>query len=193
MAGERWAEERRNAALAAVNAVLPDIVGPARRMGLGVAVEQSRDMRLHVVAVELPGSRPLVVAVYATTEESRPIPWSRLQSRLERLRGARERLAPPGGDTLYFILAASPRARPTGPARRRLAREKVLFTAPRELRRWFSRYFNRRLAGLIRRLKEKGVKAYGRLAELLRALYLLASRLGHVDITLADVEAAIRA
>ena len=193
MASPRWAGEKRNAALAAVNTVLPDIVGPAKRMGLPVSVESTKDLRVHIVTVELPGSKPLILALYATTEESRPITWSRLGPRLERLEKHRGRWAPPGGDTLYFVLAASPRTRVTGPARRMLAKRKVLFLTPRKLRLWFNRYFNRRLAGLIKKLRAKKAKAYDKLAELLRVLYLLASRLGPIDVTLHEVEAMVRA
>ncbi|OWJ55603.1 hypothetical protein [Pyrodictium delaneyi] len=193
MAGERWAGERRNAALAAANTIIPRLAGAARGMGLRVRVDASKDHRVYVLVIDLPGSRSLAVGLYVTTEESRPIPWSRLWPRVARLSRTVAAHAPPGSDTLLFLVPAAPRARPTGPARRRLAGERVGFLAPRELQRWLNRYLGRRLAGLIRRLREKGIKAYGKLAELLRALHRLASALGPVDISLHEVEAMIRA
>jgi len=197
VAGERW--RRRGEALEAANAVLLPLARASRfareRLGADTRyrLESTSDDRVYVVVLELPGSRPLVLGVYATTEESRPLTFSRLAPRLRRLKRLMARRAPPGGDTLVFVLAASPRTRCTGPARRLLSRLRTGFMTPTGLREWLHRYLARRLARLLEALRERGVKAYGPLAGLLRALYMLARELGPVEITLADVEAAIRA
>ena len=194
MPGERWDLGRRDAALRAANAVLLGVLSAARGAGLRVEARWSSDQRLRVLVVDLPGSRSLAIGVYATTEESRPISPARAASKVERLLRLLSTAAPPGSDTLLFIVAATPRVRATGTARRLLARRYGAgFHTPGSARRWIHRYLRRRLTRLLESLREKRVKAYGRLAELLRALYLLASRLGKVDVTLSDVEAMTRA
>jgi len=198
--GERWAMERRGLALEAANTVLLPLARASRfaRERLGVdtryRLESTSDDRVYVVVLELPGSRPLVLGVYATTEESRPITFSRLAPRLRRMKSLLARWAPPGGDTLLFIVPASPKARTTMPARRLLSRLKTGFMAPTELREWLHRYIMRRLHGLLGVLRERSVKAYGPLAGLLRTLYILARELGPVPENLFyEVEAVIRA
>ena len=193
MAGERWAKERRSTALATANTIIPILAGAARRLGLQVRVESSSDRRVHVLVVDLPGSRPLALGLYVTTEESRPITFSRLAPRVGRLARTVARHAPPGSDTLLFVVPAGPRVRPTRPAARMLSRLRAGFKKPRELLGWLHSYLTRRLTKLLERLREKGVKAYGKLAGLLRALHRLASALGPLPISLAEVEAAIRA
>ena len=194
MHGERWDPGRRNLALRASNAVLLGVLSAARGAGLRVEARGSSDQRLRVLVVDLPGSRSLAIGVYATTEESRPISPSRASSRIERLHRLLAKAAPPGSDTILFLVAAAPRARATAAARRLLARRYGAgFHTPESARRWIHRYLRRRLTRLLETLREKRVKAYGRLAELLRSLYLLTRELGPVDVALADVEAAIRA
>ena len=200
MPGERWARERKELALSAYNEFMLAVARALRfvreRLGLGLRYrfdEGSSDRRVFLVEVELPASAPLVIAVYSTTEESRPLTWSRVAAKLHRLRRYTAQRAPPARDTFVAVVTASPRARATGPARRRARRAKVALGTVEEVLERLRGYLVRRLRGLIRSLREKEVKAYGGLAELLRALYLLASRLGPVDITLHEVEAAIRA
>jgi hypothetical protein len=194
VAGERWDPGRRNLALRAANAVLLGVLSAARGAGLRVEARGSSDHRLRVLVVDLPGSRSLAVGVYASTEESRPLSPARAVPRVERLRRLLAAVAPPGSDTLLFIVAASPRVRATTATRRLLARRYAAgFHSPESARRWIHRYLAKRLRGLLQSLRRRGVKAYGRLAELLRSLYLLARELGHLDVTLADVESIIRA
>ncbi len=197
MAGERW--KRRDAAVKAANTVLVPLASAVRfaweRLGTGARYRleaATSDYRVYVAVVELPGSRPLVLGLYATTEESRPITFHRLRPRLERLRKLVARYAPPGCDTLLFIVATA-RARPTRPAKRVLARLRVGFMSPRELRGWLHKYILRRLTRLLDTLREKKTKAWGPLAGLLRTLYALAKELGPLPISLAEVDAAIRA
>ncbi len=199
LAGERW--RRRGLALEAANAVrlvLARVLRRARERlgagGLGYRFhEPSGDRRVHLVEVELPASAPLVIGFYVSTEESRPITWGRMEARLRRVLRAAAAEAPPRRDLFLALVLASPRGRPTGPAARAARRSRVALGRPREVLEALHRYLAKRLHGLLEALREKNVKAYGPLAGLLRALYLLASRLGHVDVALADVEAAIRA
>ncbi|BES82583.1 hypothetical protein [Pyrodictium abyssi] len=200
MAGERWSEERMNLALGAYNVVRLVLARVLRfvreRLGLELRYrfdEGSSDRRAYLVEIELPASAPLVVAVYSTTEEARPLTWSRVAAKVLRLRRYVAQRAPPARDTFVAVVTASPRARVTGPARRRARRNKVALGHPQEVLGALRGYLAKRLRGLIQSLREKEAKAYGELAELLRVLYLLASRLGPVDITLHEVEAMTRA
>jgi len=200
VAGERWSKERRELALSAYNMFMLAVARALRfvreRLGLELRYrfdEGSSDRRAYLVEIELPASAPLVVAVYSTTEEARPLTWSRVAAKLRRLRRYTAQKAPPRRDMFMAVVAASPRARATGPARRRARRAKVALGTVEEVLRALQGYLAKRLRGLIQSLREKEAKAYGELAELLRVLYLLASRLGPVNISLHDVEAMIRA
>jgi len=201
LASPRWARERKELALEAYNAVrlvLARVLRFAReRLGMEAVRyrfdEGSSDRRVYLIEVELPASAPLVIAFYSTTEESRPLTWSRVAAKLRRLRRYAAQRAPPRRDMFVAVVTASPRARVTGPAARAARRNKVALGSPRKVLEALHMYLARRLTRLLEALRERGVKAYGRLAGLLRALYLLASRLGPVNISLRDVEAAIRA
>ena len=198
MAGERW--RLRGEALEAANQVVLVVARALRhareRLGapsLGYRfIGPSSDYRVHLVEVELPGSAPLVLGFYVTLEGSRPITWGRIGAKLARLlRAARE--APPQRDLFLALILASPRSRPTGPAARAARRSRVAVGRPREVLEALHRYLRRRLTRLLETLREKRVRAYGRLAELLRALYLLARELGPLDLSIRDVEAVTRA
>ncbi|ALL00750.1 hypothetical protein Pyrde_0700 [Pyrodictium delaneyi] len=201
MPGERWARERMGLALNAYNEFMLAVARSLRfvREKLGLEGlrprfdEGSSDRRVFLIEVELPASAPLVIAVYSTTEEARPLTWSRVEAKLRRLRRYAAQRAPPARDTFVAVVTASPRARATGPAQKRARRSKVALGTVKDALKALRGYLVKRLRGLIKSLREKEAKAYGELAELLRVLYLLASRLGPVGIPLHEVEAMIRA
>jgi len=198
--GERWNKERKGLALGAYNRFLLAVARALRfaRERLGAELrysvdEGSSDKRVFFIEVLLPASAPLVIAVYSTTEESRPLTWARVSAKLRRLHSYIARRTPPGRDLFVAVIAATPRVRATGPAQRRARRNKVALGTVENALKALRAYLAKRLHGLVRSLRERGVKAYGKLAELLRVLYLLASRLGPVAISLRDVEAVVRA
>ena len=198
MPGERWA--RKGLALGAYNKFLLAVARALRfaRERLGVELryrvdEGSSDKRVFFIEVSLPASAPLVIAVYSTTEESRPLTWARVSAKLRRLHSYIARRTPPSRDLFVAVIAATPRVRATNPARRRARRNKVALGTVENALKALRTYLARRLQGLIKSLRDKKTKAYGELAELLRVLYLLASRLGPIDVTLHEVEAMVRA
>lgn len=145
-------------------------------------LEASRDYSTGLLVLDLPGSHPLVVAVAASAQHSRPLAPSQLERRLQRLRRlvarARGKLFT-AADVVYVILA--PRGYTRGATR--LARTAGVIAArtPREAASRLARYLKQRLTALHARLR--GRRVWGPVPLLYHALAALAQALG------ADIKA----
>ncbi|KSW11369.1 hypothetical protein CF15_00425 [Pyrodictium occultum] len=180
--------QRRQRRLEAVNQLLLPLLRGARRyytawrlvnpLLTGVSrVDESSDYTVTVVTLQLPASSPLVVALYTSTQESRPISPSQLQRRIRRLRS---RVASLRGkvfnraDLVYIIYA--PRGFTVGA--RRMARREAVNLASRieDAIKALARFVGRRLARLTEKLR--GRRIWGEVPLLLYALQELTVSLG---------------
>lgn len=174
--------EAKEAALRAANNVIIPLLSIARRYSqllfklanetLHLRVLQTGDKRVNIVLVEPPASRPLVVAVYSSVQESRPVSPSQLRRRLVRLRKLVDKLRGKhfvSADIIYIYMT---RARLTINAYR-MARQAGIYVAlsSQHAKRILSRYFLKRVKGLLKKLQ--GQRIWGRLALLLYMLYEL--------------------
>ena len=83
-------------ALAAANTVLLPLMRAVHRYNrvyagrkpyytMKIQLIQTGDRRIHIAVIDIPGSNPLVVAIYSSTQESRPVSPSQIKRRLKRL------------------------------------------------------------------------------------------------------------
>ncbi len=188
--------EQREERLRQLNELLLPLLRAARRystlwsMYSGRPLQASRVVygRGYTAALflaELPGSHPLVIAVYSSAQRSRPLSPSQLSSRLRALKnlvaGERGRSFT-SADIVYIVIA--PRGATSG-ARRTAARQGATITlSPREAAARIARYIRSRLQALLRKLSQRRV--WGPLPLLAAALAHLASSLGEGKITVAD-------
>ncbi|ABM80348.1 hypothetical protein [Hyperthermus butylicus] len=180
--------ERRAVRLQAANKVLLPLLSGVKRFSrlwraynpllAGVSrVDQTRDYTVTILTVHLPASNPLVVALYTSAQESRPITPSQLGQRIARLRAQLAKLRGRvfnAADIVYAILA--PRGFTSGAIK--LARRLGVNTArkPEEVIQILAKYLTTRLNRLYLRLKGKLI--WGELPLLIYALQELAAALG---------------
>jgi hypothetical protein len=189
--------EAKQRALAQANGLLLPLIAGGRRLAvlrlalsLGhtnrlVHVHSTRDMRVHIVVVDLPASHPLVVAVYSSTQESRPTSPQQFAKRLARLRREvgklRHRLFEQA-DILYVYL--SPKGLTRGSTLRAL-REGVIFSSsPLEARKRLAGYLAKRYRRLITKIAS--TKVWGELPLLAYALNLLSRTLRNPHPTTSE-------
>ena len=152
---------------------------------MSVKVLQTGDRRVHVAVVDIPGSVPLVVAVYSSAQTSRPVSPGQLAKRLRRLTSIVSRLRGrlfSAADVLYFYLTP---VRLTRTAYR-IAVSKgvhVALTAAKALT-MLQRYIGKR----VTRLKEKlrGRRVWGRVRALYDSLELIYSTISGRPLILQD-------
>ena len=192
--------ERKARALSEANKILLPLIGGARSIAKvveaagasqrtrPVSVHSSRDMRLHAIVVEIPGSNPLVVAVYASTQESRPtspLQFSnrvkRLQRFISKLRGKYFNTA----DIAYIYISPSGLTRG---ARLLALKYKVFFALNgNEARQKLAKFLASRYRKLIASLQGKHI--WGVVPLLLYSLSLLARKLGAQIHSLSPIHA----
>lgn len=193
--------QRRQQRLATLNELLLPLLRGARRyyaawrivnpLLAGVTrLDQTGDYTITILTLHLPASNPLVVALYTSTQESRPVSPSQLLRRIRRLRSHVARLRGRvfnSADILYILYA--PKGYTTGS--KRLARREAvnLATKVEDALKTLARYIGRRLSRLTQKLR--GKRVWGELPLLLYALQELASSLG-TSLHLISKEHAIR-
>lgn len=181
--------ERKARALSEANKILLPLIGGARsiarvveaagvsRITRPVSVHSSRDMRLHVIVVEMPGSNPLVVAVYASTQESRPTSPLQFSNRIKRLQHFISKLRGKyfnTADIAYVYISPSGLTRG---ARLLAVKYKVFFALDgNEARQKLAKFLASRYRKLIASLQ--GKRVWGVVPLLLYSLSLLARQLG---------------
>ncbi len=187
--------ESKEAALREANNVIIPLLSVARRYSqllfklanefLHIQVLQTGDKRVSIVLTELPASRPLVVAVYSSVQESRPVSPSQLHRRIVRLRKFVDKLRGRyfvSADIVYIYMT---RIRLTVNAYR-MARRAGVYVAfgSHHAKRILSRYFMKRVKGLLKKLQ--GRRIWGKLALLLYMLHELAraSLPEHIELNL---------
>ncbi|KSW11958.1 hypothetical protein CF15_03975 [Pyrodictium occultum] len=186
------ARERRARALAEANEVLLPLLGGARALvrvleaagrspARPVSLHSSGDKRLHALILELPGSSPLVVAVYSSTQESRPTSPQQLAKRMKRLAGFVARLRGRyfnAADVAYIYI--SPRGLTRGARRLAIGLKTFFAQSGREARQKLAKFLATRYYKLLASLR--GKRVWGPVPLLLYALSILAQRLGaHVE------------
>ncbi len=187
--------EAKEAALREANNVIIPLLSIARRYSqllfklanetLHLRVLQTGDKRVNIVLVEPPASRPLVVAVYSSVQESRPVSPSQLHRRLVRLRKLVNKLRGryfASADIIYIYMT---RVRLTINAYR-MARRAGVYVAlgSQHAKRILSRYFMKRVKGLLKKLQ--GRRIWGKLALLLYMLHELVKAFSpeHIELKL---------
>ncbi len=194
--------EQREARLRQLNQLLIPLLRAVRRYAgpwqayLGRPLNPARlvvDSRYStgVLVAELPGSHPLVVAVYSSAQESRPLSPGQLERRLQRLRGIVERLRGRlfvGGDLVYIVIAPRGATRGAAAAARRLGVH--VARSPGEAARRLARYLLQRLRALLNRLR--GRRVWGPVPLLATALAHLAKSMG-APVKPPDAAIALRA
>jgi len=179
--------ERRSQALREANRVLIPLLGGARRL-LQVAeitrvhlararIHSTNDKRIHIMIIDMFLGHPLILGLYTSTQESRPIAPSQLTRRLRRLRNEVEKLRGrefTAADTIYIYIT---KKRLTRGAYREARRNGVLVAlSGNDAKRRLANYLLKRLQGLLRRIQTKQV--WKRVALFAYSLILLARRLG---------------
>ena len=179
---------RQLAALETANRLLLPVLRATRRIAVvtrssidplftPVRVYSSGDKRIHVAVVNLPGSHPLIVAVYASTQRSRPTSPQQLAKRLSRLARFVRRLSGKEytqADIVYIYMA--PRGLTRGSIRL-AARSKVVYASePSEAKRKLAKYLAKRYRRLLASIV--GKRVWGSVPLLAYALSLLARELG---------------
>ncbi len=179
--------ERREQRLGVANALLLPLARGARqaarltRLLNGkhrvLHIDQARDYTVTVAVVDMPLGNPLVVALYTSTQTSRPLSPSQLAKRLQRLREAVEKLRGSlytQADTVYMLYA--PRGLTRGAARKAYKAGITVATKPIQLAKSLARFLKARYEKLRRRLA--GKRVWGPIPALLYTLHELAKSLG---------------
>ncbi len=176
-------ERAASRALENANTLLLPLIRAVRRFNLScrrrshescmaIRMLQTGDRRIHVAVIDIPGSVPLVVAVYSSVQTSRPVSPAQLAKRLNRLSSIVSKLRGRlfnAADILYFYLSP---VRLTRTAYR-LARRNgvhVALNASKALS-MLRRYIGKRVTRL--RDKLQGRRVWGRVQALYDALQLL--------------------
>ena len=179
-------------ALETANALLLPLIRAVRRFNLScrrrshdecmaIKMLQTGDRRIHVAIVDIPGSAPLVVAVYSSVQTSRPVSPGQLIKRLNRLSSMVSKLRGRlfnAADILYFYLTP---VRLTRTAYR-LAVSRgvhVALSASKALS-MLRRYIGKRVTRLGDRLR--GRRVWGRVQALYDALQLLYSTVSNEPV-----------
>ncbi len=137
------------------------------------SLASSGDKRIHVLVVDIPFSRPLVVAIYASTQRSRPVSPSQLRRRLARLARLVAKLRNTIGSQADIIPVYLSATRLTRGAYREALRSHVYVAlSPTKARQYLASYLKRRLRALLS--KTRGAP-HGRVAVLAYALNSLAT------------------
>ncbi len=137
------------------------------------SLASSGDKRIHILVVDVPFSRPLVVAVYASTQRSRPVSPSQLRRRLARLARLVAKLRDTIGSQADVIPVYLSATRLTRGAYREALRSRVYIAlSPAKARHYLASYLKRRLRALLS--KTRGAPR-GRTAVLAYALNSLAT------------------
>ena len=194
-------QQRRQQRLATLNELLLPLLRGARRyyaawrivnpLLAGVSrLDQTSDYTITVLTLHLPASNPLVLALYTSTQESRPVSPSQLLRRIRRLRQHVAKLRGKvftSGDIVYILYA--PRGYTRGA--KRLARIEAVNIVNRveDALKTLARYIGRRLSRLTQKLI--GKRIWGELPLLVYALQELASTIGQA-ITIISRDQAIR-
>ncbi|ALL01663.1 hypothetical protein Pyrde_1620 [Pyrodictium delaneyi] len=193
-------KERKARALAEANKILLPLLGGARHIAKvveasgaahvvkPVSVHSSSDMRLHIVVIDIPGSSPLVVAIYVSTQESRPTSPSQFSTRIKRLQHFLDKLRGKyfnTADVAYLYIS------PLGLTRgaKRLAIKSRIFYAANgnEAKQKLANFLATRYKKLLAKLT--GKRIWGTVPLLLYALSLLARRLGAVVQSISPIHA----
>ncbi len=170
----RWSREALKKVISASNSLLLPLVRAIRpyKPVAKVNIDTSEDRRVVIIQFDLPHSRPWVLAMYVTAQESRPLSPRDVQRMLARLNREVARKAPPYRDVTKLILAASERARRTTVgARKVLAEALVKVVDVLEAARIIQGYLEKRVNGLMNVLNKS--KSSGRLKELFDVLHSL--------------------
>lgn len=137
------------------------------------SLTSSGDKRIHVLAIEVPFSKPLVVAIYASTQRSRPVSPSQLRRRLQRLSRLVAKLRGTIGEQADVVPVYLSATRLTRGAYREALRARIYVAlSPTKARQYIASYLNRRLRALLAKLKGR---PKGRVAVLAYALNSLAT------------------
>ncbi|ABM80732.1 hypothetical protein [Hyperthermus butylicus] len=180
--------DRQLAALETANKLLLPVLRATRRIAAvarssidpsftPIRVYSSGDRRIHVAVVNLPGSHPLVVAIYASTQRSRPTSPQQLARRLARLARFVGRLSGneyAQADIVYVYMA--PRGLTRGSIRLAVKSKIVYASEPSEARRKLAKYLAKRYRRLLASIM--GKRVWGSVPLLAYALSLLARELG---------------
>lgn len=169
MASNRWG--RADEALGMANGLALPLLRAARRFdpAARILVHHTSDRRIHLVLVEMPAGHPLLVALYSSTQRSRPASPAQVERRLRRLetevKKLRGRIYSQADVVMLYISAARLTRRAY-----RLARSLGVYVAlsVEQARLLLARHLYRRVHGLRRARKLFGPLL--RLAELLAYL-----------------------
>ena len=131
-----------------------------------------------IITLELPGSHPLTIAYYVSTQRSRPLSPKQLTQRMRQLKKMLAKNRTPQGDTVYALYI------PAGLTRgaRRIAHHNMILYSrkPERLAERIASYLRHRYERLLEKLR--GRKVWGQLPLLLYSLSTLATELGeHID------------
>ena len=137
----------------------------------------TRDYTVTIFLAEMPGSNPLLIAYYISTQASRPLSPSQLAARIKRVLKEVNKLRNKlftAADILYIVYA--PRGFTKGA--RKLARTKGinLATTQREILAPIARYITKRFNKLLDKIK--GKRIWGNLPLLLYALQEIGINIG---------------
>jgi hypothetical protein len=197
--------ERSRARLQAANTVILPLLRAAARQrklarilgsqpGKIASLYQSRDYTLNILVYTLPAGPQLVVALYASTQESRPLSPRQLAARLRRLASAVAKLRGKLFNQADIVYALYAPAGLTRGALHTATRQGItIATRPEKLAHSLARYLKTRYNRLIAKLR--GRRVWGPVPLLAYMLAELAAQLGaEVEKPPLDrvVEAALR-
>lgn len=156
----RWSPVKLQQALDSSNKIIMAMsraLLPLRKDGL-VNFEwiNTHDKRIVLLNVYWNTGKPWTLAMYVTTQESRPLSPRDVLVRLQRLRRFVARNTPPHRDTTVVLLAATPRVKTTRGARRILAKAKIKLMTPQELIEFIASYLDTRRTKLVEALNRLG-------------------------------------
>ncbi len=168
----------RGEALREANTVILPLLAAARRIARLLGAPKAArlattwDKRIHILVIDVPASRPIVVALYSSTQSSRPVSPSQARRRIERLRRAVSKLRGKLFNTadIYYLYIS--KVRFTRAAYREAKRGGVYVAlTPLKARARLYRIFSERL----RKLRASVPNAWGKLRLLIDALAILSS------------------